>query len=119
VSRTVVFFALLFLLMAGANAGSDTCDALDPIEKCRRAAYVEKHPEITEQTKQDILSGSIRLGMTTKEVNASWGLPRKIKRSVYTWGIHEQWIYGTSVHDSSLDPTYLYFEDDILTGWQD
>ncbi len=76
----------------------------------RRKHFVENNPNINSQFKQDILNGTIRLGMTKEMVTASWGKPSDINRSVGVWGVHEQWIYGD---------TYVYFEDGILTSWQD
>ena len=58
----------------------------------------------------------IRLGMTTEMVQASWGHPRHINRSVGSWGVHEQWVYGGYEGFSSQ---YLYFDDGILTSWSD
>jgi hypothetical protein len=49
-------------------------------------------------------------GMTQEEVLASsWGKPRKINRSTYTFGTREQWVY---------DGGYLYFRDGILDSIQ-
>jgi len=57
-----------------------------------------------------IIEKRIRIGMTKQQVILSWGKPERINRSVGSWGIHEQWIYGR---------TYVYFENGILTAWQD
>ena len=48
--------------------------------------------------------------MTTEMVLESWGEPKDRNRSVGSWGVHAQWIYGD---------TYVYFENGILTSWQD
>lgn len=53
----------------------------------------------------------VRLGMTKAMVIDSWGQPKDINRTVGSWGVHEQWVYG--------DRTYLYFENGKLTSWQD
>lgn len=53
----------------------------------------------------------IRLGMTKAMVIDSWGQPQDINRTVGSWGVHEQWVYGNS--------TYVYFENGKLTSWQD
>jgi len=58
-----------------------------------------------------ILAGKIWLGMTDEMAKESRGLPQKNKRTVGNWGIHEQWVYPNNV--------YLYFENGILTSWQD
>jgi hypothetical protein len=53
----------------------------------------------------------VHIGMTASEVQmSSWGRPEKVNRSVYSFGVHEQWVYGSG--------NYLYFEDDKLTSIQ-
>lgn len=82
----------------------------------KRKIYVNQHPEISQRFKDLIIEGKFTLGMTTEMVKASWGNPKEINRTVYTFGIHEQWIYGSYKYDNVI---YLYFEDGILTSWQD
>jgi hypothetical protein len=53
----------------------------------------------------------IGIGMTKEQVVLSWGKPKDIHRHVGRWGVHEQWVYSDNV--------FLYFENDILTSWQD
>jgi hypothetical protein len=57
-----------------------------------------------------IIDKKIKIGMKKEMVIDSWGEPEDIHRTVGTWGVHEQWIYGTK---------YLYFENNILTSFQD
>lgn len=64
-------------------------------------------PEI----QRNIKERKIRMGMTKEQVLLSWGYPNKVNRSVGEWGEHEQWCYPSS--------RYLYFENDVLTNWQD
>ena len=52
----------------------------------------------------------IHLGMTSCMAAASWGYPERVNRSVGSYGVHEQWIYSAN---------YVYFEDGVLTSWQD
>lgn len=59
-----------------------------------------------------IKENKVFIGMSKEQVRASWGVPDDINRTVGPWGIHEQWIYGNN-------GTYLYFENDKLTSWQD
>lgn len=59
--------------------------------------------------------GLLRLGMTTEQVLEIWDYPDDINRGVYTFGVHEQWIYKTG----EFDAWYLYFEDGVLTSWQE
>lgn len=70
------------------------------------------------------------IGMTTKEIQDNMGLPwHGINRTVGSWGVHEQWIYGkagirgvfigNSYH--SIPDTYgpyIYFENGIVTSYQ-
>ncbi len=74
-----VSFTLILLLLNG-------CATLDKIfednrefgikaTKESREEYVKNHPELSELIKGDILKGSVRQGMTTEQVIASWGKP--------------------------------------------
>jgi hypothetical protein len=56
--------------------------------------------------------GQVAIGMHPEEVRASWGDPGRVNRSVGSWGVHEQWVYGGG-------NCYLYFENGILMSWQD
>jgi hypothetical protein len=40
----------------------------------------------------------------------SLGSPNKVNRTVGAWGAREQWVYET---------IYLYFENGVLTSYQD
>ena len=78
----------------------------------RRQSYIDSHPDLSDQMRDDILAGIIRLGMTKEQAEASWGKPYDINKSVYAFGVNEQWVYG------EYGSSYLYFEDGILTSWQ-
>jgi hypothetical protein len=77
-------------------------------EQERKAAIIKKYGN---EIGQKIISQKIWIGMTSKMAQESWGSPNDINRTVGSWGVHEQWVYS---HD-----TYLYFENGILTSWQD
>lgn len=64
------------------------------------------------KTVKAIMEEKVFIGMTKAQVKASWGSPKDINRSVGSWGVHEQWIYG------DFGP-YLYFENGRLTAFQD
>lgn len=51
----------------------------------------------------------VLIGMSKEQVLLSWRKPRKINRTVGTWGVHEQWVYSSQ---------YLYFKDGLLTSFQ-
>ncbi len=57
-----------------------------------------------------IIERKIWIGMSKEMMIDSWGTPKDINRSVGSWGVHEQCIYGD---------TYVYVENDKVTSWQD
>ena len=97
---------------------------LDPGWKQREAirqekikVYFEQNPQLSDDIKNCILNKNIRIGMTKEQVLLSWGHPCHgystcINKSVGLWGVHEQWVYH-----SPYGP-YLYFENGVLTSWQ-
>jgi len=80
----------------------------------RRILYVNNNPGITEQYKQAILNGAIRIGMTKEMVEASLGSPRDINRTVTANKVREQWVYG-----SVRNRRYIYFTNGVLDAFQD
>lgn len=56
-----------------------------------------------------ILNHYFWIGMTKDMAIESLGQPSDINKSVGSWGVHEQWVYGEE---------YLYFENGILTSYQ-
>jgi hypothetical protein len=73
----------------------------------RKKDLIEKYGQ-TNGTK--IFMRKIWLGMTKEMLFESWGQPDDINRSVGSWGVHEQMVYGKS---------FVYIENDVLTSWQD
>jgi len=72
----------------------------------------------TPEVKRLIARRSFALGMNEIEVRASVGNPSKINKTVGSWGIHEQWMYyGYQI--GSHRETYMYFENSILTSYQE
>jgi len=59
---------------------------------------------------KDIIDEKIWLDMTREMVIDSWGIPKKVMRTVGKTGENEQWLY---------DNTYLYFQNGKLVSWQD
>lgn len=52
------------------------------------------------------------IGMTAKEVEAStWGKPKDINKTTYSWGVKEQWVYSNY--------RYIYLEDGVVTAIQE
>ena len=72
----------------------------------RRQTYAESHPNLEHAVRNAIFNRRIIIGMTQEQVTASWGRPQRVKRTIYSFGVYEQWIY---------DGWYLNFENGILT----
>ena len=81
----------------------------------RQYIFIQKNKTISENFKKAILKGQIILGMTEAMVTATWGQPGDINRSVGSYGVHEQWVYG----DTTTERYFLYFENGVLTSWQE
>lgn len=66
----------------------------------------------------------IQLGMTNAELLCSWGAPQRVNKSVGSYGVHKQYVYGTArVCRGGMCmggvSHYVYIENGILTSWQD
>jgi hypothetical protein len=72
----------------------------------RRQTYAESHPNLEQAVRNAIFNRRIITGMTQEQVTASWGRPERVRRNVYSFGVYEQWIYGS---------WYLNFKNGILT----
>jgi len=110
--RNLVIVSCLCLFGTGC---ASTIKAFTP-GATRKSKYVESHPCLSSKIRQDILAGTIRIGMTKEQVIASRGKPRDINRTGSALGIQEQWCYGDY---GEMPDYYLYFENGILTSWQD
>lgn len=78
-----------------------------------RQDYIDAHPNISAEDRQDILNGVIRVGMSKEVVRASLGLTSDPK--YYT--SHRSYI-GSSVYET-WDTTYfsLTFKNDTLNNF--
>lgn len=63
----------------------------------------------------DILKKTIRLGQSEWVLKEILGKPDDINRTVGSFGTHEQWVYNKNGSKMKL----YYFENHVLTGWQD
>jgi hypothetical protein len=80
------------------------------IQKEKEREYRQKiYNQYGKDIGQKLLDGYYWIGMTSKMALVSLGEPRSINKSVGKWGTHEQWVYYA---------TYLYFENGILTSYQ-
>jgi len=85
-------------------------DKLETVAFRRREWYRDTHPELPLSVSQSIRRGEVSIGLNTEQVRASWGEPKDTNRTVTAHAVHEQWVY----HSRSL-----YFDDGVLTSWQD
>jgi hypothetical protein len=69
----------------------------------------KQYPYINDFTWNLIKKGRVRIGMTEKECELSWGVPNDINTTTGSWGEHKQWVY---------DDSYLYFENGKLSSIQ-
>ena len=58
-----------------------------------------------------VRKGHIKIGVSECQLYASWGMPEDQNRTVGSWGVHIQHIYGSG--------TYVYTENGKVTSWQD
>lgn len=87
------------------------------IEKLSKDAVpkVENYPYWPDKVKEAIKNGQFFLGMTVQQVVASFGrLPDDVNSTTGSWGVHDQYIW-----EEMGGTQYLYFENGILTSWQD
>ena len=61
-------------------------------------------------TYDKLKKGYYWIGMTADMALIALGEPKDINRTVGSWGIHEQWVYGKK---------YFYFENGKMTSFQD
>lgn len=92
------------------------------IEAAKERARIEeenKKKALEERTKEMIkkygsyngkliAEGKIAIGMNQKMVIDSWGKPSDINRDIYSFGVHEQWVYGSG--------NYVYFKDGVVSS---
>ena len=87
----------------------------DFIAQKRRQWYISEHPDLSAGMKQIILEGRWRIGMTNDELYASRGVFWTVNRNVFANKTYEQVVYGHVPGHIK----YFYFENGVLTSWQD
>lgn len=86
-------------------------DCTPPLKWVRNR--LEKNPEWSDDIIATTTCNRIQIGMTQQQAVAGWGRPNDINRTTTRYGTHEQWVYG-----EYGERGYLYFEDGILTSFQ-
>jgi len=75
-----------------------------------RADKARASREEREAIADAIRKREVMIGMNEQQVIQSWGKPDDINRSVYKWGVEEQWVYRRGDYDAQ----YVYFENGIV-----
>ncbi len=87
-------------LFASVQAASEAED-----RRKREARAAAERKRLAAEKAEKKRSG-VHLGMSQQDVvDSSWGKPRKINRTIGSYGVHEQWVY---------DGGYLYFKNGVL-----
>ena len=87
---------------------SGYCYTADKIKTSPEKWALEKY-NVSFFKKDETIPSKPKIGMSREEVNNStWGEPRDINKSTYSWGTTEQWVYP--------DNKYVYFDDGIVTS---
>ena len=94
---------------AQAQAVAKTKAEQAAYENSKAGKLCKAHPTWIKEDCELIAKGKVHIGMTKEQAIAAWGNPGDINRTTSSFGVHEQWVYGSS---------YLYFEDGILTTVQ-
>ncbi len=71
-----------------------------------RKELVSRYPDWPKEIREVVVEGRIWITMTEEQVLVGWGRPLDINRSFGSWGVHEQWVYG-----SLGARAYVYFEN--------
>jgi hypothetical protein len=101
----------VFLVLAGV-----TWRVSQRTERARRKTLRAKMPEWDAATCRTILMKKIRIGLTTEQVELSWGEPyiidqqEVIENRVQT----QRWVYGTPESHEK----HVYFMNGIVTKWR-
>jgi RNA polymerase subunit RPABC4/transcription elongation factor Spt4 len=79
----------------------------------RVKSILSRHEDWEDEIISNIAYAYVSIGMTKDQVIAALGRPDDVNRSTYTFGVHEQWVYG------EFGSKYVYFEDGVVTSVQD
>jgi hypothetical protein len=82
----------------------------------REDSYLTVNPfkkyKFNSTTWKDIKQRKVRIGMSEDAALLAWGYPDDINEYGNAYGTTAQWVYGETYR------SYLYFDDGILTSWQ-
>jgi len=108
-------FLVITYVLAGRDRRYDK--VVDQVVEDRRMHYIEQHPKLDPDHKEAILRGDILENMTTEEVIASWGQPRRKEVLDSVGRVREQWVYYRQHSEYSFSTYYLIFVNGYLKKW--
>ena len=74
-----------------------------------RRAYVDNHPNLSPQTKRDILKRAVSVGMSQEQFLIIMPRPDRVHRRITKYKVYEQWVYDNSKR-------HYCFENGILAS---
>lgn len=74
------------------------------------ATEIKTRNLISEREWGIVYSNRVAMGISKCALYASWGYPTRENRSVGSWGIHTQHVYGSR--------QYVYTKNGSVTSWQ-
>lgn len=78
----------------------------------RRGIFADR-PRSATSTADIIKNRHVWIGMSEEQLLCTLGKPKRINRSVGSWGVHKQWVYG------KYGRPLVYTENGFLESWQD
>jgi len=108
--KIIVTVAVMLGLVTGCAShdyGADIMKALGD-----KPSTTKSQIEIIKITKIEKVEEPLKIGMTRNKVWSILGNPTTKNRTTSVYGESEQWVYR-------YRDLYIYFENGILTGWQD
>lgn len=87
-------------------------EAEERLERTRAAAAAKNKQD--SRLKSLVRENRLAVGMTKEQALESWGKPCDVNRSIYSSGVHEQWVYCRGDYERD----YIYFDDGKLSAIQ-
>lgn len=72
-------------------------------------AYISNNPKYKEY-ETTAITKKVSMGMPEQLLILSWGSPKDISKTVGSWGVNKQFVYGLS--------NYVYTKNGVVTSWQ-
>ncbi|MBQ4622463.1 MAG: hypothetical protein IJB28_07415 [Bacteroidaceae bacterium] len=92
--------------------GSTYANYIKDLNQSELEKFEKMASKYGKSTAKMMVERKVRIGWSKQMCIDSWGHPDDINRTIGSWGVHEQWVYG------EIYCSYLYFEDGVLTSIQ-